>query len=344
VKGINNTAGDKGSGVWGIHNGTGKGIYGTSAAGIGVVGASTTGTGLFATSNEGLSALFDISNANSMSDAVFINNSGLGNGLVSISEQNNGVLGIASSTAGAGILGANNAGGEGVLGRTWSNIAAGVVGRNDGTFAGVYGFNLSDNGVGVIAEANVDGAVNGTALITELKGAGNGNLIVMKSNNANVARIDKTGKGFFNGGTQVGGADVAEYFEVEGGVSTYEPGDVLAISGTSDRKVEKSSGAYSTLVAGVYATKPGLMLTERDATADQLNDMVPMGVIGVIPTKVCLEGGEIKRGDLIVTSSIPGVAMKADPDKVKVGQVIGKALQDFNDKGVGKINILVSIK
>jgi hypothetical protein len=72
--------------------------------------------------------------------------------------------------------------------------------------------------------------------------------------------------------------------------------------------------------------------------------MVPMGVIGVIPTKVCLEGGAIKRGDLIVTSSTPGVAMKADIDKVKPGQVIGKALQDYNEPGIGKINVLVSVK
>jgi hypothetical protein len=57
-----------------------------------------------------------------------------------------------------------------------------------------------------------------------------------------------------------------------------------------------------------------------------------------------MEGGAIKRGDLIVTSSIPGVAMKADPDKVKVGQVLGKALQDFNGSGIGKINLLVSVK
>jgi hypothetical protein len=69
-----------------------------------------------------------------------------------------------------------------------------------------------------------------------------------------------------------------------------------------------------------------------------------MGVIGVIPTKVCLEGGAIKRGDLLVTSSIPGVAMKADPEKVKVGQVIGKALQNYDGQGTGKINVLVSVK
>lgn len=31
-----------------------------------------------------------------------------------------------------------------------------------------------------------------------------------------VARIDRTGKGFFNGGTQVGGADLAEFVPTTG--------------------------------------------------------------------------------------------------------------------------------
>ncbi|MBO9659921.1 MAG: hypothetical protein J7527_13965, partial [Chitinophagaceae bacterium] len=75
-----------------------------------------------------------------------------------------------------------------------------------------------------------------------------------------------------------------------------------------------------------------------------LQQMVPMGVIGVIPTKVCLEGGEIKRGDLLVSSSLPGVAMKGDINKIKVGQVIGKALENFNAQGTGKIQVLVSVK
>ncbi|MNL29456.1 hypothetical protein D3C87_1511370 [compost metagenome] len=69
-----------------------------------------------------------------------------------------------------------------------------------------------------------------------------------------------------------------------------------------------------------------------------------MGVVGVIPTKVCLEGGAISRGDLLVTSSTPGVAMKADPDKVKIGQVLGKALESYSAGGISKIKVLVSIK
>ncbi|MDN3695419.1 hypothetical protein QWZ06_25925 [Chryseobacterium tructae] len=115
------------------------------------------------------------------------------------------------------------------------------------------------------------------------------------------------------------------------------------ISTNSDRTVEKSSKPYSNLVAGVYATKPGVLLTEEHIDTD-ISNKVPMGVIGVIPTKVCLENGAIKRGDLLVTSSKAGIAMKANPKKVRIGQAIGKALQDYNQKEIGKIQVLVNIK
>jgi hypothetical protein len=173
-----------------------------------------------------------------------------------------------------------------------------------------------------------------------------GSIAVFRSGNpgaVNVARIGNDGRGFFNGGTQSSGADVAEAFDVEGNISSYEPGDILVISTTKDRSVEKSSTPYSNLVAGVYATKPGVLLTEEHIDAD-LSGKVPMGVIGVIPTKVCLEGGKIKRGDLLVTSSKSGVAMKGNLKKVKIGQVLGKALQDYDQNGIGKINVLVNIK
>jgi hypothetical protein len=172
---------------------------------------------------------------------------------------------------------------------------------------------------------------------------GVGDIAVFKDQgNFNVARVNYQGTGYFNGGTQNSGADLAEAFEVEGEKSAYEPGDVLVISETTDRTVEKSSQAYSSLVAGVYATKPGVLLREDNVNND-LGKQVPMGVVGVIPTKVCNEGGKIKRGDLLVTSSKTGYAMKADLSKVGFGQILGKALQDF--EGIdGKIKVLVNVR
>ena len=219
--------------------------------------------------------------------------------------------------------------------------AAAVHGLNSGTggFGGIF---HSTNPIG---NGNTLVAMNegkGTALLVNHSGSA-GNLAVFTNNDSHVARIDKTGKAFFNGGTQNNGADIAEAFDVVGVLSEYEAGDVLVISKDEDRTVEKSVSPYSTLVVGVYATKPGVLLTEESMDTD-ITDKVPMGVVGVIPTKVCLEGGVIERGDLLVSSSIPGVAMKADLDKVKVGQVIGKALQVYKGPSVEKIKVMVNVK
>ena len=158
----------------------------------------------------------------------------------------------------------------------------------------------------------------------------------------NVVRIDKTGKGFFNGGTQNSGADVAEAFAVVGNVTEYEPGDVLVIAPGHSRTVTKASTPYSTAVFGVHATKPGVLLTERDVDSD-MSDLVPMGVVGVLYTKVTNEGGPIKAGDLLVTSSTPGHAMKADPAKLGFGMVLGKALEDLTVP-TGVIQVFVNVK
>jgi hypothetical protein len=342
VKGVNHGGEDNGVGVWGTHDGNGAGVFGTSVLGYGVYGISENGT----------SGKFEITNSGNPSDALVVSTNGFGNGLVGYSVTGVGAMGVASDLNGTAVMGVaydGTAGGDagvGVSGMTDSYDHAGVYGTNYGTFAAVLGENwtFAGTGIGVLGRASTDGGFGGDALVGEVVGSGgNGNPAVFKVNGVNVARIDETGKGYFNGGTQMSGADVAEYFDVEGSRSSYEPGDVLIISGNSDRAVEKSSTPYSTLVAGVFATKPGVLLTEHNAEQNRLENMVPMGVIGVIPTKVCNEGGAIKRGDLLVTSSIPGVAMKADLDKVKVGQVLGKALQDF-DGTTGKINVLVSVK
>ncbi|KMQ69847.1 hypothetical protein ACM39_02055 [Chryseobacterium sp. FH2] len=229
----------------------------------------------------------------------------------------------------------------------------GIESTADGTGSAMYGWvpNFGTGRAGYFRNFNaanatpvlsVTNAGTGTGFFVNHTGS-SGNIAIFQSAGTNVARVNKSGTGFFNGGTQNSGADVAEAFDVEGNTSEYEPGDILVISIDSDRTVEKSSKPYSHLVAGVYATKPGVLLTEENIDSE-LTGKVPMGVIGVIPTKVCLEGGAIKRGDLLVTSSKSGVAMKANLKKVKIGQVLGKALQDYDQNETGKIKVLVNIK
>lgn len=356
VKGTNNSKTAWGFGVWGSHAGNGPGVFGSSSNGRGVYGFSKNGSAVYGKSNAGNPGRFEITNSANYFDAVLSTTNGAGSALsgmnTGIGNGGWGTLGVAMDATSIGVMGVNYGGGEGIRGNSYSNTYAAVIGENAGSYGGVVGVNkntdntLSGSGVvGRIDGVNTDGYIMyGDAVVGEMLGNAQGNLAVFRVNGVNMARIDKTGVGYFNGGTVNSGADVAEYFDVEGNRNSYEPGDVLVISQSSDRTVEKSSTPYSTLVAGVYATKPGVLLTEKNGEHDDLSGGVAMGVIGVIPTKVCTEGGAIKRGDLIVTSSIAGVAMKADARKVQVGQAIGKALQDFNGTGVAKINILVSVK
>lgn len=213
----------------------------------------------------------------------------------------------------------------------------GQIANANSTAPAVWGLS---NGRGSGLAATMTGT--GVGLLVDHNGA-SGSLAVFRSSNVSVARIDKTGKGFFNGGTQTGGADIAEAFSVEGSVVDHEPGDVLVISTRTDRTVEKSSGPYSTLVAGVYATKSGVLLTERNVN-DAHQDTVPVGVVGVIPTKVTSENGPIHRGDLLVTSSLAGFAMKGTDHDLMLGAVLGKALENFTDPGAGVIKVLVTVK
>ena len=155
-----------------------------------------------------------------------------------------------------------------------------------------------------------------------------------------VMRVAGDGNVYADGAFHGGGADFAERFEVVGGPAAYEVGDVLAISPSADRHLERASTPYSTAVLGVYATRPGVLL--GDPSIDEAST-VPVGVVGVVPTKVTGEGGPIRRGDLLVTSSTVGHAMRGEPGRVGVGMVIGKALQDFDGER-GVIEVMVNVQ
>ncbi|WP_262150502.1 beta strand repeat-containing protein [Chryseobacterium foetidum] len=356
---ITANAGKNGNAVEANIDGTGRAIYGwTPSFGLGKAAEFRH---------------FNASNTNDVVTAITIGNGNAGNFKVDRTsgtsaavkgEVNSifanfgtaGIYGISSGTGGyAGLFHASNPAGNGPaliaiadgngngVTANASGLGDGVEATADGTGSAIYGWIPNFSSGRAARFTNFNTGNTNPVITAEQRSGGNIALFRAGSTPANVARIDATGKGFFNGGTQNSGADLAEAFDVEGKTSEYEPGDILVISTDTDRTVEKSSKPYSTLVAGVYATKPGVLLTEENIDSELISK-VPMGVVGVIPTKVCLEGGKIKRGDFIVTSSKSGIAMKGNPKKVKIGQVIGKALQDYDQNGIGKIKVLVNIK
>ncbi len=175
-------------------------------------------------------------------------------------------------------------------------------------------------------------------------------------------RVDGDGDVFADG-AYTGPADFAEMIRVSTGASTVEPGDVVVIDPGSARSVVKSTTAESSLVCGVYSTKPGVVGSEREwdvpAPAGSLeaaagervplkrDDMarlygeVPVAVIGIVPTKVSAENGPIRPGDLLVTSNTPGHAMRAKAPQP--GTIVGKALDSLG-AGTGVIRVLVTLQ
>ena len=113
------------------------------------------------------------------------------------------------------------------------------------------------------------------------------------------------------------------------------PGDVVSIDITKDNSIIKTKVAEDTLVAGIVSTEPGLLINASEKG-------YKLALVGKVPTKVCNEGGSIKRGDLLVSASLAGYAKKAG-DNPKVGTVIGKALESFNSRK-GTILVLVNLQ
>jgi hypothetical protein len=137
------------------------------------------------------------------------------------------------------------------------------------------------------------------------------------------------------------GGDYAEAVDARGDLKHYAPGDVLVLGSGDDGEVEKSSEPYSTMVTGIFATKPGVI--GRRETLSKSAQEIPMAMVGIVPTKVSAENGPIHRGDLLVSSSTPGYAMKGTDRNRMLGAVIGKAMGTL-DSGTGVVEVVVTLQ
>jgi hypothetical protein len=169
-----------------------------------------------------------------------------------------------------------------------------------------------------------------------------GNLKFTSGSGASVTYADGTVQSTAWNGTTLGG-DYAESIDVLGDRAGYEPGDVIVIDDSVTGKFDKSDKAYSKLVAGVYSTKPGLVGRRTTAERPDKAAEVPMAMMGIVPTKVTTENGAIERGDLLVSSSKPGYAMKGTDRDRLTGAVIGKALAPLKS-GSGVIEVLLALQ
>jgi len=248
------------------------------------------------------------------------------NGVV-YSIQGNGVLGNYISSTGGG--------GGGVVGLTnsadfgFSYATRGTATASTGSAVAIFGETFSPDGTA------------GYFL-----NRGGGNIIVGHTginDTLSVFRVDSTGRVFADGGFQPSGADFAESMAVAGDHRRYAAGDLLVIDPTAKRRLALAQQPYSTLVAGIYSTKPGMLGSVRKVDEAAPKDEVPLAVVGIVPCKATAENGPIQIGDLLVTSSTPGRAMKGTDRNRMLGAVVGKALEPL-PQGTGVIQVLVTLQ
>jgi hypothetical protein len=157
-----------------------------------------------------------------------------------------------------------------------------------------------------------------------------------------LARFDGAGNLHVLGAVYAGGADYAESMKAKHDTRAYEAGDVMAVSIDHAGELELASTPYSTRVAGIYSTRPGILGGVHGVEKDPKGE-VPLAIHGIVPCKVSAENGSILPGDLLVSASIPGFAMKGTQRDAMLGAVVGKSLSRLIS-GTATIPVLVTLQ
>jgi hypothetical protein len=212
---------------------------------------------------------------------------------------------------------------------TFYNSNAATVGPANAK-ASIY-YSMNDN---VFHVLNSNGTSGGALILNEQ----GGNVGIGTSTPAN--KLHVAGSITVDGNINAKYQDVAEWVESS---QTLPAGTVVVLDNTKSNQVTSSTRAYDTRVAGVISEQPGIALGESG------DNKVLVATTGRVKVIVDASQTPIHIGDLLVTSDMPGVAMKSEPLKVgghlmhMPGTLIGKALEPL-DKGPGKILVLLSLQ
>lgn len=148
--------------------------------------------------------------------------------------------------------------------------------------------------------------------------------------------------GSITGGTVLGAVyqDLAEWVPA---TSDMTPGTVVVLNPDKNNEVMPSAQEYDERVAGVVSAQPGVIL----GIGGDSKEMI--ATTGRVKVKVDATRTPIRVGDLLVSGSKPGVAMRSVPFEIngrrfhQPGTIIGKALEPL-PSGEGEILVLLSLQ
>ena len=145
----------------------------------------------------------------------------------------------------------------------------------------------------------------------------------------NISAIEFHGKA-----TSAEYSDLAERYQTD---ITVEPGDLVKIGGSFE--ITKTRSFKDPDVFGVISTEPAIMMNSS-AGSDSTHPYVALS--GRVPCKV---KGFAKRGDRLVSSSIPGVAEAiSNKQDIDFYTIFGRVLQDKMSEGIEVVEVIVGVK
>ena len=174
------------------------------------------------------------------------------------------------------------------------------------------------------SNGNITLSPNGTGVIVANKDIRNG-----QANG--VGNIGTVG-GYFNTvfakSTSAQYADLAEMYVSD---ADYPPGTVVEFGG--EYEITISSSSHSTSVAGIVSTNPSYLMNSTQAG----EHVLPVALTGRVP---CQVQGPVRKGDVLVASSISGVAQRIGMNW-QPGCVVGKAMEVIESNEVRTIEVAV---
>ena len=213
---------------------------------------------------------------------------------------------------------------------TLTNLASGTLTATIAANSVALGADTTGNYVAA-------GAVSGTGLSGSAAGEGATFTVTSNATSANTGStiVARDASGNFTAGVISATATAARYADLAEKYTSdedYDPGTVVELGGTAE--VTQTRRPTSLAIAGIVSTDPAYLMNSD-------SEGISVALIGRVPCKVT---GKINKGDILVSSDIPGHA-KAHREihNPPAGSMIGKAIEAKDDVGLGTIEVLVGV-
>jgi hypothetical protein len=172
---------------------------------------------------------------------------------------------------------------------------------------------------------NVSGNLDGTTVVASTSVT---TPAIVKSGTNGSGDIGQTGNRYnmiYGTASSAQYADLAEKYLPD---AEYEPGTVVIFGGS--KEITQSKQFMDRRIAGVISTAPAYRMN------DEQEGGIHVALQGRVPCRVV---GKISKGDMLISSQIPGVATAEEHPAL--GSVIGKALANYDSDEVGVIEVVV---